>query len=381
MILPSLLVATFSTYPLVIVVSVLLVEISRSFGVPVGVAAMLQASMNGAGLLGSFAMGVLAVKYPPRRLLQVGLLLIFAASVGGYLAPSFPFLIVNSVVAGLGMVMVIPMANSLVAEYYPVERRSHVMGYMGVAGGFGFLIGGTIVGALFQHGGWRLPFLVFGGSVSLLGFLACFRWLPPVHVESGSSRSFLEGLRSILGNRPSVFLLFSHVLASAAIQGLYLYSFSFIQETHGASVTTAGLVFTATALFFMPGSLVTGRLVDRYGRKAITLLGVACFSIFIVLYAYAPDLRTSVAFILVGHFFDALRTSAFNSLALELVPHHRGTMMSLSTAGTYLGYSLGAAVGGLILLRSGYMMMATMLTGAGLLAAAVIWLTVEDPLA
>ena len=230
MILPSLLVATFSTYPLVIVVSVLLVEISKSFGVPVGVAGMLQVSMNGAGLLGSVAMGVLAVKYPPRRLLQTGLLLIFAASVGGYLAPSFSFLIVNSAVAGLGMVMVIPMANSLVAEYYPVERRSHIMGYMGVAGGFGFLIGGAVVGVLTQHWGWRFPFLVFGSAVSLIGLLACSMWLPPVQAGGGGSEGFLEGLRSILRSRSAVFLLSSQVLTSAAIQGLYLYSFSFIQE-------------------------------------------------------------------------------------------------------------------------------------------------------
>ena len=381
LILPSLLVATFSTYPLVIVVSVLLVEISKSFGVPVGVAGMLQVSMNGAGLLGSFVMGALAVKYPPRRLLQTGLLLIFAASVGGYLAPSFSFLIVNSAVAGLGMVMVIPMANFLVAEYYSVERRSHVMGYMGVAGGFGFLIGGAVVGVLTQHWGWRFPFLVFGGAVSLFGLLACYMWLPPVQARDEGSGSFLDGLRNILGNRSAVFLLSSQVLASAAIQGLYLYSFSFIQENHGASVTTVGLVYTATALFFMPGSLVTGRLVDRYGRKAVTILGVTGFSVFTALYVYAPGLRISAAFILIGHFFDAFRFSAFNSLALELVPQHRGTMMSLSTAGTYLGYSLGAAVGGIILLRSGYMMMVTILAGTGLLAAAVIWLTVEDPLA
>ena len=181
-------------------------------------------------------------------------------------------------------------------------------------------------------------------------------------------------------SRSAVFLLSSQVLTSAAIQGLYLYSFSFIQENHGASVTTVGLVYTATALFFMPGSLVTGRLVDRYGRKAVTLLGVTGFSVFTALYVCAPGLRTSAVFILIGHFFDAFRFSAFNSLALELVPQHRGTMMSLSTAGTYLGYSLGAAVGGIILLRSDYLMMATILAGIGLLAAAVIWLTVEDPL-
>jgi MFS family permease len=381
LILPSLLVATFSTYPLVIVISVLLVEISKSFGVPVGLTGMLQATLNGAGLLGSFGMGMLAVKYPPRRLLQMGLLLILAASVGGYLAPTFSFLIINSAVAGLGMVMVIPMANSLVAEYYPVERRSHIMGYMGVAGGFGFLIGGTVVGILTQSGGWRFPFLVFGGVISLLGFVACYILLPPVQVRDGGSGNFLEGLRSILRSRSAAFLLTSQVLTSAAIQGLYLYSFSFIQENYGSSVTTVGLVFTATALFFMPGSLITGKLVDRYGRKVVTILGVTGFSIFTALYVYAPDIRFSVVFILVGHFFDALRFGAFNSFALELIPQHRGTMMSLSTAGTYLGYSLGASVGGLILLQSSYTMMATIMAGTGLLSATIIWLTVEDPLA
>jgi len=375
--LPALLASSFSTYPIIIVTSVLLVEISQSLGVSVALAAQMRTVSSAAAILGGLAMGALAARHQPRRILQAGLALVLASSLGGFLAPDLAALTAAVGLSGLGVAMVSPMANTLVAEYYPLERRGYVLGYLGVAGGFGFLIGGALTSFIADVGGWRLPFLVFSGTVSAFGLLACLRWLPstPPRTEKAG---LLTGFREIAGSPSALFCLLAVVLANASIQGLYLYSFSYLQEWHGASVATTGLVYTATALFFMPGSYITGSLVNRFGRKNVATLGVAGFSLFTLLMGAAPSLWVCTAFILVGHFFDAFRFSAFNALILEQSPDHRGTMTSVSSVATNLGYALGTGLGGLLLVATGWRSVIYALGITGLLAAAVLQAAVRD---
>ncbi|MFH2110240.1 MAG: MFS transporter [Candidatus Bathyarchaeota archaeon] len=375
--MPALLASSFSTYPIIIVTSVLLVEISQSLGVPVAVAAQMRTASSVAAIIGGLAVGALATRHQPRRILQAGLALLLASSLGGFLAPDLEALTLAVGLSGLGVAMVFPMTNTLVAEYYPLERRGYVLGYLGVAGGFGFLIGGALTSFIAGVGGWRLPFLAFAGTMSAMGLIACLRWLPSTPLRT-EKVGLLTGFREIAGSASALFCLLAVVLANASIQGLYLYSFSYLQEWHGASVATTGLVYAATALFFMPGSYVTGGLVNRFGRKNVTILGVAGFSLFTLLMGAAPSLWTCVAFILVGHLFDSFRFSAFNALILEQSPGQRGTMTSVSSVATNLGYALGTGLGGLLLMAAGWRNVIFALGLVGFLAAAVLQVAVID---
>ncbi|HUV33619.1 MAG TPA: MFS transporter, partial [Candidatus Desulfaltia sp.] len=185
LVLPALLAASFSTYPIIIVTSVLLVEISQSLGVPVAVAAQMRTVSSAAAILGGLAVGAFATRHQPRRILQAGLALLLVSSLGGFLAPDLAALTLAVGLSGLGVAMVFPMTNTLVAEYYPLERRGYVLGYLGVAGGFGFLIGGALTSFIANVGGWRLPFLAFAGTMSAAGLIACLWWLPstPLRTE------------------------------------------------------------------------------------------------------------------------------------------------------------------------------------------------------
>ena len=377
LVLPALLASSFSTYPLIIVTSVLLVEISQSFGVPVAVAAQMRTASSAVAILGGLAVGAFATRHQPRRILQAGLALLLMSSLGGFLAPDLAVLTLAVGLSGLGVAMVFPMTNTLVAEYYPLERRGYVLGYLGVAGGFGFLIGGALTSIIADVGGWRLPFLAFAGTMSAAGLIACL-WCLPSTPPRTEKTGLLIGFKEIAGSVSALSCLLAVVLANASIQGLYLYSFSYLQEWHGASVATTGLVYTATALFFMPGSYVTGGLVNIFGRKKVTILGVAGFSLFTLLMGAAPSLWTCATFILVGHLFDSFRFSAFNALILEQSPGQRGTMTSVSSVATNLGYALGTGLGGLLLMAVGWRNVIFALGLVGFLAVAVLQVAVID---
>ncbi|MBN2910961.1 MFS transporter [Polycladomyces sp. WAk] len=54
--------------------------------------------------------------------------------------------------------------------------------------------------------------------------------------------------------------------------------------------------------------------------------------------------------------------TALNAILTEMAPHLRGTMMSLNNSFMYVGTTVGAALGGLILERGGF-------AGVGLMCA------------
>jgi predicted MFS family arabinose efflux permease len=72
-------------------------------------------------------------------------------------------------------------------------------------------------------------------------------------------------------------------------------------------------------------------------------------------------------------------TSAANCLTLEQVSKLRGTMMSIDSASVNLGSALGAAVGGLALIRFGYEGLGSILGLLSIAAAFVFYFLATDP--
>lgn len=372
----SLMVSSFSTYPFIIVTSVLLVEISSGVGVPLGMGGQIRAVYNTSAFIFSFASGVLSSRVSYRRLLLAGLVALLASSLVSGFASGFSMLLAAGALSGLGIALVSPMTTTIVAELYEEPRRSHVIGYLAVAGGSVFLLGGVTAGKLSELGGWRLGYLGFAGVISLVGLLLTWWSLPDTGSPGG--QDVLAGFREVLGSRGAVGCLLGNLFSGAAIQGLYYYSFSYLKEVFGLSTMTAGFVYSLTSAFFIAGSYVTGRAVERVGSRAVTAAGTLMFTLCSVGYHLTPSLGATVALVLAGNLFESLRFSASNSLSLMQVEGHKGTMMSLNSAATNLGYSVGASVGGYILLTSGWRLMGYVYGVFGFAATAATLLLVKE---
>jgi len=286
LILPSLIIATLSTYPPSIVAAVLLTEISKDLGVPIGIGGQIRTSASVVAFLGSIAMTFIASRYNYKRLLTVGLLVIAASAVASSLAPSFTTLLLATVLTGAGMAIVVPMTTTLIAEYFPEAEQGRAMSLLGVGGGFGFLLGGTIVGQIAVIGGWRLAYIGFAGSLGAIGLIFTYFALPST--ENRGSRDIASGLREITSNRSAVGCLVSNLLASAGIQGVYFWCFSFIKETYMASTVQTGYIFTGTAVMFITGSYLTAPVIAKLGSRTTTTLGLLSTSICTVVYNIAP---------------------------------------------------------------------------------------------
>jgi predicted MFS family arabinose efflux permease len=103
-------------------------------------------------------------------------------------------------------------------------------------------------------------------------------------------------------------------------------------------------------------------------------LGGAC----IVLALIIPSLWISLVLALIINFQLGLAFSSANSLTLDQVPSFRGTIMSLFTAANSMGMTLGASLGGMILLRYNYGSLGIILGLIGFLAALTVYFLAHE---
>jgi MFS transporter, AAHS family, 4-hydroxybenzoate transporter len=106
-----------------------------------------------------------------------------------------------------------------------------------------------------------------------------------------------------------------------------------------------GPVFSAGLFGLMIGALILGTIADRIGRKRIIVLSTAAFGIGTLLTVLTPDASWLIALrFLTGLGLGGAMPNAV-ALISEFSPHrHRATMVMTMFA----GFSIGAAVGGLL---------------------------------
>ncbi len=379
-VLPSLILSIFSAYPNSVVSILLLVEIGLTFDQPVGVMAQMRTLSSVVGFLSAIAMGALSIRFKPKSLLLAGLLFLGLSALGSGVAPNVGALFALYALTGVGISMVEPMVSTLVAENYPPGERSKVLGWMGAGGGLSFIVGGAIVGYLALTWGWRAAFLRYAMILPFIGLVLSSKGIPSLaHQGKKEETSLLTGFRAIVSNRSALACLLGNLLASAMGQGIYVFSLSYLKEVLLLSPGLASTIFSASSLFFFLGSLACGWVVGRLGRKRATVFSMLGFSVLTVFYSILPGAWWTVASVMAGHLFAAVQYSAAASLSLEQLPGSRGSMMSLHSASSFIGYALGTSVGGLMLLYIGWGTLGAVLGGLGLVATAIYVILVRDP--
>lgn len=96
------------------------------------------------------------------------------------------------------------------------------------------------------------------------------------------------------------------------------------------------------------GALVFGRAAEKYGRKPVLMLNIACFSIFELCTAAAPSLTIFLILRVIYGIAMGGVWGVASSLAMETIPDRsRGMMSGIFQAGYPFGYLLAAVVYGL----------------------------------
>lgn len=263
----------------------------------------------GAGRLGDL--------FGRRRLLMAGIALFTAASALCALAPSLPWLIAARAVQGAGAAAMMALTMAFVGEAVPKAHAGGAMGLLGTMSAVGTALGPSLGGLLIAGAGWPAIF-VANVPLGLLALVLVRRCLPADR-PSAAGAGF-DGLGTLLLALTlaayALAMTFSAWLILAAAMGVVLFLLAekrvaspLVQLEHlrdkslGAGLATNAVVATVMMATFVVGpfhlsqalglhaaavgglmaigpvvsafsGVPAGRLVDRFGTRHATLLGL-----------------------------------------------------------------------------------------------------------
>ncbi|SHN49141.1 MFS transporter, DHA1 family, arabinose polymer transporter [Geodermatophilus obscurus] len=326
------------------VVMGMLPEIADGLGVSVPSVGLLISAYAVGVVVGAPTLTALGVRFPPRRTL-VGLMVLFV--VGNALsavAPTYETLAAARVLTalahgsffGVGAVA----ARRLVAPERSTSAISLMITGLTVANVVGVPLGTFVA----QQTSWRLVLAAIAviGLVTIAGLMA---WLPGELGEPADLRTELAAFR-----RGQVWLVLGLTMVGfSALFAVYSYVSPILTELGGIPVEWVTPVLALFGAGTTVGTLVGGRLGDRYGFSfvAVGLLATA-----LVLAAFALVARTPVAavvlLVLFGTLAFALGPVVQNGV-IEAARVPGGSLVSAANQGAFnvanaLGAALGAAV-------------------------------------
>ena len=292
-----------------------------------------------------------------RRILLAGMGLFVISNVLAALTPSYGMLAVARVLLAMSAGLYVPNANALGSALVPPERRGRalaiVSGGLGVAVAIGVPLG-SFVGITF---GSRMPFI--GVAVlSAVAFIGLIAGLPKDIGKGLSAPSFGDRIRVI--KRPGVGpALLQTVFLGMGAYCAYTYVAPFLAAVGGitgSALTQALFVFGVCAFI---GIVVSGHISDRIGSRRVvaysfTAIIIDYLAMFLLPHVMPPESTKLLAFVLVGiwGFSSWAFFPAQQSRLIGVAGHSVGSIvLSLNASGMYLGFSIGAGIGSLVLTK------------------------------
>ncbi|HSJ23365.1 MAG TPA: MFS transporter [Longimicrobiales bacterium] len=171
--------------------------------------------------------------------------------------------------------------RAMLIDATPRQDWGTVQGVMGAVhlGGVAF---GLVAGGLLYSAWEPLPFLVGGGllagTTALTLFAARRLRLGDDEDHQGRTRHWrpraeLAFWRDLLGRRRARRFLLANILWNGGTEGIRPYLFLFATTVLGIAVHTASLAMIAFLGAAIVGSVIVGRVGDRFGRTRILIIG------------------------------------------------------------------------------------------------------------
>jgi len=254
------------------------------------------------------------------------------------------------------------------------------MGWLVAGGALAVSCGAPIIARI---GDWRLAFLGYVFPFTLLSLFLAMTGIPSAHQEtvpSKQSTQYIESFKAILANKSAMACLIGVALCNAGWQAIFLYASSFFRQRYHVSTELASLFVFGGALCVTLGSVVSGRLVNRVGRKRLVVSVSGCLGVCLMTYTAVPSLWFATGARFLGSWLAGMMFSASASLELEQLPRFRGTMMSISAAMQSVGSALGAGIGGLALLIYDYELVGVSLGALAVIGAIIVHILAIDPI-
>ncbi|MEI9965990.1 MAG: MFS transporter [Caulobacteraceae bacterium] len=189
---------------------------------------------------------------------------------GGFVQLAFARLAV-----GVGEATSTPATSSLIADYYPRDRRTSAAAVLVLAVPLGALIGAAGGGFIAQHANWRMAFVIAGAPGVLLGLLLALTIREPIrgHYDPPAAGGeaappFTAVLRRMVQRPAFLHVVIGSTVASMGGFGVNYFLAPYFFRRFGLDYAQGGLLSGLVSA--IPGSvsmLGGGLLADYLGRR------------------------------------------------------------------------------------------------------------------
>lgn len=305
-----------------------------------------QAGMLSAAGMLSYALaqipaGYLSDRFGPRRLLFIGLLAWSVLSLSFGLIHAFWLALINLFVAGTFRALLFAPGLTLLASWFPPQRRATAMSLFLLGGAGGSILLSLAGPFLAERYGWRATFIVFAvlgmGTACLYGVFA--RDKPRSQKRKPISASdFLE-----IARFPILWVCsWLQFVRFAVVMGFNFWLPSFLVADRGFSLPAVGVVMAMSAALSAPSNTLGAYVSDRLRNPPLVIGGalaiLACAAALLPAVESIPMLFAVIAVysIFLGFYFGPLFLVPVEALGSRV-------------AGTTIGFAnLFANIGGFI---------------------------------
>jgi DHA1 family bicyclomycin/chloramphenicol resistance-like MFS transporter len=384
----ALLVAVFASAIIDVVLPINILDIAATFGVLPGTVAQLDSLIAIASVTTALLLGAFSARFRYKSLVMMGVLFIAVCDTGLFLAPTFPLAQLSVLLNGIGSVMIVVTAQTFIGNSYPLDKKAKAIGWVAAAGTLANAVGAPIIGFMTGIGGWRSSFVWFmlpTAIVSLIFMFLVFPYNPPELQTSIKKEPFMKGFKHVLINKSAVACLATAFLASAFWFGGAVFEVTLLRQVFSVPPGLAALVGTlAGTAVVTVGAIIGGHIVNRVGRKRLTVVGIFSAGLLVLLAYSVPVLSIFLALRWTASAFAGIAVAASSNLILEQVPQFRGTAMSLNSAFGGVGSAIGFTVAGTVLNLYanppiGFQMLGLTVGAFAFTAALVILFFAKDP--
>ncbi len=329
-------------------------EIRLDFGIGMVSAGWIVSVYTGTAVVLALAAGVLADRLGHRNTLLAGLLLLAAGSAAGSAMDTQPALVAMRIVEGVGFVMIVVSAPSLILRSAARKDHSFSLGiwaaFMPIGVTSMLLIAPFVLAQFGWRGLWQLnaviPLVVF------FVVLAALR-RPQAAASAGPPIGRIWSDLKLTVARPGPWVL-SLSFAAFGLQFSTVTSWlpTFLMEVQGRTTTQAAamtaFVVSLTAVGAFAGGWILGRGVPRWALLAIcgVLMGPLGFGTFSVGLPAALSFAAALGLSLVGGFIPAvvLASAPDHAPSLAQIGATNGILLHGANFGPLLGPPVFAAV-------------------------------------
>lgn len=351
------------------VLSPLLPALAHHFAVTLSAAGGMVTSFAVLYAVGAPWWGGRADRFGKRPIIVWGLIGFSLGNALTSLAPSFDVFVGSRMMSGFSTAAVVPSIYALIGDIAPPQRRGRWLSIVGSGLLMSLWLGAPLGSLVARWFGWPIVFRGLSGATTLLVFANWYVWpregaMP--HVRGTLGRLGIG--RSLL---PDVAVTGFWAMA---VYGFYTYLGTALQRVDLLSIQGVASAFLIYGLGATVGSLTGGHLADRFGARRLAIVGIFGLGGLLILLGFLFPFTLGIYPLLFIFAWAAYAFfPAYQSLLAEHYPGRQGMAMAWNNAALYGGIALGSGIGGWVMSRWSFSLLAVLCGIIALLTGLAIW--------